>query len=1152
MIPIPAHSFRRLSRRSLLFVLPLVLAVIDPVLAAGASPAWLPDPAPSVYKPFLWSLIEVWNAESNQVAGRFGAALATAGDVNGDGFSDVVVGAPLYDDGFTDQGRVSVYAGTPTGLPAVASWTATGDQEGTEFGRAVAVAGDVNGDGFADVLIGAPRHDGAAAADAGRVVVYHGSPSGLTAAPAWVLEGDRADANLGSAVATAGDVNGDGYADVILGAPGQDGGAIGSGRVLVYHGSPSGLTAAAAWVLEGDRAGANLGAAVATAGDVNGDGYADVIIGAPGHDGGVAGGGRALVYHGSPSGLTAAAAWVLDGEQADANLGSAAATAGDVNGDGYADVIIGAPGHDGGVAGGGRALVYHGSPSGLTVAPAWMLDGEQADANLGSAVATAGDVDGDGFADVLIGASRYDNGQRDEGRVYLHVGSAGGLLAAASWMAEPHQAGAAFGAAGATAGDVNGDGFSDILVGAPGFNNGQSGEGRAYLYRGRGASAAATTSWVDHGPHLGADFGISVATAGDVNGDGYSDVIIGSRFYHNGEADEGRVLVYHGAPAGLEQQPAWIFESNQAGTLLGYAVGTAGDVNGDGYSDVIAGGYDYDGDGGLDEGAAFVFLGSPSGLVGGPAWLVTGGQAGARLGIAVGSAGDVNGDGLSDVIVGAYTYDTTHPSAGRVEVFHGSPSGLPLTPNWSATGGQASELFGASVGSAGDVNGDGFSDVVIGAPGFGESEINAGRAYVYCGSPDGLAADPAWVVGSNQSGASFGSRVATAGDVNGDGFSDLLVGAPAHDDGEADEGAAFLYPGSRNGLARVPLVTFQSDQAGAAMGFPVAPAGDVNGDGMSDVLVGAWRFDNGERDEGRVYLHHGAMEGPGPVAYWIAEGNQIDGEFGFSAAGIGDVDGDGFGDVMIGAPGYDGAAWNEGKAFLYLGNDGGGRDRCPRQVRFDGLAPIWLLNRSDYPSCFGLRLIGRTPAGRSRVRLEWEVKLAGQKLDGSGLETGPGLDSGGAGVLLAGAATGLTPKTLYHWRLRIKTDSPFFPRSPWLWLPYNGSAEADVSTGPIQVAVPEAPAPRAGFTLGPGMPSPFRLSTVLRFSLPERGQARLRVYDVSGRLVSDVLDEEKPAGRHEVRWDGRDRDGIRLPAGVYLARLDFAGRTATSRLVLLR
>jgi hypothetical protein len=907
-------------------------------------------------------------------------------------------------------------------------------------------------------------------------------------------------------------------------------------------------------MIDGDQAGANLGGAVATAGDVNGDGYADVIIGAPGHDGGATDAGRVIVYHGSPSGLAVTPARVFAGDQAGANLGATVATAGDVNGDGYADVIIGAPGHDGGPADAGRVLVYHGSPSGLAASPARVLAGDQAGANLGNVVATAGDVNGDGFADVLIGASRYDGGQVDEGRIYLHVGSAGGLLATPSWLAESNQASATFGTTAATAGDVNGDGFSDILAGAPAFSNGQSGEGRAYLYRGRGASAAATTNWVDHGPHLGADFGISVATAGDVNGDGYSDVIIGSRFYRNGEIDEGRVIVYHGAADGLEDQPAWTFESNEVGPLLGYSVGSAGDVNGDGYSDVIAGAYGYDGDRGVDEGAAFVFLGSPSGLAADPAWLVTGEQAGARLGIAVGTAGDVNGDGVSDIIVGAYTHDTENPSAGRVDVFHGSPSGLPTTPDWSAVGSQSSALFGASVATAGDVNGDGFSDVVIGAPGFGESEANAGRAYVYYGSSSGLASTPAWEAGGNQVGENLGYRVATAGDVNADGFSDLLVGAPAYDGGETDEGAAFLYPGSNNGLALLPSATFELNQLGAEVGFPVASAGDVDGDGTSDVLVGAWRFDNGERDEGRVVLYHGPIGGTDPVAYWIAEGNQVDGEFGFSAAGAGDVNGDGFGDVLIGAPGYDGTQWNEGKAFLYLGNDGDGLDRCPRQMRFDASAPIWLLNRSDYPSCFRMHLVGRTPTGRGRVHLEWEVKPAGQKFDGSGILTGPSLESGGAGnagVPLEAAATGLAPATLYHWRVRIATDSPFFPRSPWLWLPYNASAEADVRTGPIQVAVPAAPALRHQLEFSAVQPNPFRADVALRYSVPHRGRVLVRVFDVGGRLVGDVVDQMTAVGWHEVRWNGRDREGVRLPAGVYFARLEFAGGSASAKIVLL-
>ena len=227
------------------------------------------------------------------------------------------------------------------------------------------------------------------------------------------------------------------------------------------------------------------------------------------------------------------------------------ATAGDVNGDGFCDVIVGAHLFDNGETDEGRAFVYHGSASGLSLTANWTAESNQAIALFGISVATAGDVNGDGFSDVIVGAINYDNGETDEGRAFVYHGSAGGLSLTANWTAEGDQAGAAFGISVATAGDVNGDGFSDVIVGAFAYDNGQPDEGRAFVYHGLGRRAE---------PHRQLDrrerpghspaSAISVATAGDVNGDGFADVIVGADRFDNGQTDEGRAFVYHGSAAG--------------------------------------------------------------------------------------------------------------------------------------------------------------------------------------------------------------------------------------------------------------------------------------------------------------------------------------------------------------------------------------------------------------------------------------------------------------------------------------------------------------------------------------------------------------------------------------------------------------------------
>src|SRR5439155_970301 len=205
--------------------------------------------------------------------------------------------------------------------------------------------------------------------------------------------------------------------------------------------------------------------------------------------------GRAFVFLGSASGLASTPAWTAESDQASADFGASVATAGDVNGDGYADVIVGAHLYDNGQSNEGRAFVYLGSASGLASTPAWTAESNQANADFGTSVAAAGDVNSDGFGDVIVGADLYDNGQTDEGRIFVYLGSATGLAPAPDWTADSNQADAAFAFSVAAAGDVNGDGFGDVIAGAPAFDNGQTDEGRAFVFLGSGAGLAASSGW---------------------------------------------------------------------------------------------------------------------------------------------------------------------------------------------------------------------------------------------------------------------------------------------------------------------------------------------------------------------------------------------------------------------------------------------------------------------------------------------------------------------------------------------------------------------------------------------------------------------------------------------------------------------------------
>lgn len=994
----------------------------------------------------------MWFVDSNQTGAELGLSVSTAGDVNGDGYSDVIMAAHLFDNGEVDEGRVFVYLGSAAGLAATPAWNVESNQAGAAMGWSVATAGDVNGDGFSDVIVGAVEFDGSFT-DEGRAYLYLGSATGLATSPAWTISGGQDGAALGLSVSTAGDVNADGYSDVIVGAWKLDNGETDEGRAFVYLGSAAGLASTPQWSGESNQASANFGYKVGTAGDIDGDGYSDVIVGSPHYDGGQTDEGRAYVFRGSAAGVLSTAAWTFESDQANAYCG-AVSTAGDVNGDGYSDVIVGARSYSAGQAGEGRGFVFHGSAAGLSTTPAWTGESDQAGAEFGVAVATAGDVNGDGFADVIVGVRRYDNGQTDEGTAYVYLGSASGLSTTALWSSEANQPLSFWGTGVAPAGDVNGDGYSDVIIGAHLLDYGEVDEGQVVVFMGSASGLASDPSWTTESDQPSSNFGFAIAPAGDVNGDGFDDVLVGASAFDNGQAQEGRVYLFSGAVGGLSASTSWTFELDQIDAFLGSSVASAGDVNGDGFADVIIGAPGYD-NGQADEGRVLLFLGTPSGLGATPSWSVEGDQDVYFLGRGVSSAGDVNGDGYSDVIVGGDGYTNGQSHEGRVSVYLGSSAGLDSSPAWTAESNQPFPGFGSYVACAGDVNGDGYSDVLVAAPSYNTGTGNNGAAFLYSGSALGLSAVPTWSQNSLQPGAVYAAALASAGDVNGDGFSDVIIGAhgASNATGQSLEGLAFLYYGSATGLSTTAAWIGEQDQPNSRFGYSLSSAGDVNGDGFADVIIGSPYFNHGSGQEGRAFLYLGSSGGLALTAAWTADSNQSNAFMGGAVCAAGDVNGDGYSDVIVSAPFYDNGQLNEGKIWLYLGNEGrGGALLNLQQRRSSDLAPVALLGRSD--SFDSIRLQARLPryavpsSSSERAALVWEIKPLGTPFDGTNLGRSPLEQALSAGNTLTfnELVTGLTQTAPYHWRLRIETGNPFYPHTPWTSMSGNAPTESKFRT----------------------------------------------------------------------------------------------------------
>ncbi|MFZ5442417.1 MAG: FG-GAP-like repeat-containing protein [Myxococcota bacterium] len=875
-----------------------------------------------------------WDVHPAAVANAgFGAALTGVGDVDGDGYGDAVVGAPGWSSAGVVEGRVWLFRGGPGGLATVASQVLDPtDQSGARFGARVAPLGDVDGDGLADVAISAPGWSGEAAFE-GRVYVYFGSATGL-GSPRTFDPTDQVDAAFGLGLSGAGDVDGDGRGELLVGAPGWSSTGFSSeGRAYLYLGAQG-----VPWVVDAaDQVAARFGESVAGVGDVDRDGRADFAVGAPGFDAQQNDEGRVFLFRGSAAPSTTPMATLDPTDQAGASFGAALAGAGDVDGDTFADFVVGAPGFDAQQTDEGRAFLFRGGGSTFSVA-AWVSDPtDEASARYGSAVSGSGDVNGDGFADFAVGAPGAGAGA---GRFEVLLGGvAPRVFSSFDTLATP--AGAARGSALGWAGDVDGDGFGELLVGAPSHTPaGVTAEGSASVLRGFAAGAAATASGVNDVTDTDtARFGWVVTGAGDVNGDGFGDALVTAPMFTvtMARANEGRAYVFHGSAAGPVATPSWFLDpSDQNGANFGRAAAGAGDVDGDGFDDVLIGCRYCDGQV-RNEGKVFLFRGSASGLASTGFVAEPTDQGGAAFGVAVSGAGDVNADGFADFLVGAFNFDAQQVDEGRAYLYLGSGLG-PVASSWALDPtDQAGALFGVAVVGAGDVNGDGYSDVLVTASSFDAQQADEGRAYLYLGGPGGLSTSAAWTADPTDSaGASFGYVAAAAGDVNGDGYADVLISAPYWN---ASEGRVYLYLGSASGLQATPAwVQDPTDVSASFFGWSVDGAGDVNGDGFDDVVVGASDFTAQQSREGRAYLYLGGPGGLATTPVWTTDPtDQATAYFGNAAGGLGDVNGDGFGDFAVGAPYWDGQLPDEGRVFWYLGGDGApGRSLIPSQALASG------------------------------------------------------------------------------------------------------------------------------------------------------------------------------------------------------------------------
>jgi len=787
-----------------------------------------------------------------------------------------VFGTPSDNEAGTGAGKVWFYDEIYDGAWLINE--ITGETEGDRFGHAVAGSdsGVTGTYPYGHFVVGAPFHN----VMTGKVYIYDQSWDDT---PLFTLDGETMSDWFGWSVAV-GDLDNDNVDEVVVGAPFNDAGGVDAGRVYVY--SEGSLD----YTIDGTVASGAIGYSVAVIGDFDGDGYNDIAVGAYEYTASAAGDGRAFVY----SGTDGAYITHFDGDGGSQDrFGWSIASAGDINDDGRCDLIVGATQYFSN--GTGYVKVF----SGLDHSTLYSFYGEANGDRFGNGAAAA-DMNYDGTNDIIIGAPGNDGFSNNAGRVYAYSGTDGSLI----WAMDGESSQDGFGSSVEHINHYFSRGYDYIAVGAIWSSELASNGGAVYQYHAHEQAAPGT--FAGDNPHD--EFGYSVCGAGDVNNDGYDDIIIGAPHYFTYDSQIPYANVYSGADSSLLMHCIGDLD-----TRFGWSVSGAGDVNNDGFDDVIVGTYD------MNAGAAYLYYGGSTPDATADAVFTS--LSPYRFGDRVSGAGDVNNDGFDDILI-ADGGQTDTPSL--VYLYYGGPlSGSYTTADADFTISESEEgLFLRNPASLGDFDNDGYDDFAVSS--LANSDL-VGEVYIFRGglSLTGTVApgDADIVITGDHIGDRFGWSLSGIGDFDGDGYGDLLASTSVR--GKAwifylDSGymAPSMYASDAD-LIIESIYGYERDFGQSTGGYA-----DVNGDGLGDAIIGEPGDDWSHLDfEGNVYVFYGGSGLSGTVTSAYADRvysgvGEYD-EFGMAVSGAGDTDDDGDDDIIVGSKFYAGRCIDAGQAFLF-------------------------------------------------------------------------------------------------------------------------------------------------------------------------------------------------------------------------------------------